>query len=132
MLFAKKKHNIKMKSQKFIIRITEICSLLKCSLCLLADCCECFLIGNCKLSEHLTVEIDTSNLKTVHKGGIVHSVYLCLCGNSGDPERTEISLFLFTACESIVAALHNGLFSHLEVFALCAPVTFCEFEECRN
>mgnify|MGYP003528559783 FL=1 len=92
-------------------------------LCFSNQISESFLIGNCDLSKHLSIEFDSGFLQTVHKGGVVHTVYLALCGNTSDPQRSEISLLLLSADVCVVTALHYGLLSHLEVLGLGAPVT---------
>ena len=92
-------------------------------LCSFNESCESFLVGYCDFSEHLTVEVNTSNLEAVHELGVVHTVNLSLSGDTSDPQSAEFSLLLLTADVCVVAGLHNGLLSHLEVLGLGTPVT---------
>ena len=93
------------------------------SLCLLYESCECSLILDSDLREHLSVEVDACSLEAAHELRVVDAVCLCLSIDTSDPELSELSLLLLSADVSVVTALHYGLLSHLEVLGLCAPVT---------
>lgn len=106
--------------------IQPVCLRLKSSLSLFSKSCKTCCVVDSDLGEHLSVESDASLLETVHKCRIVHTIHLAGSGNSCDPELSEITLLESSADISVVAGLHYGFLSHLEMLALCAPVTLSE------
>ena len=76
------------------------------------------LVSDCYLGEHLSVKGNACLLETVHESRIVHAVNLSFSRDTCDPELSEFALLELSAGECIVTALHNGLFSHLEMLAL--------------
>ena len=82
----------------------------------------------------------------MHEVGIVHAVGLAACGNSGDPQSSEITLLLLSADVSVIAALHHGLLCGLEELALAAVIALghlqyfissfarheCAFDTCHS
>ena len=77
-----------------------------------------------QLGKQLAVQVDAGLLQTVHELRIVGAVELAGCGNTGNPQAAEISLFLLAADIGIVAGLHDGLFGHLKALALRAEIAF--------
>lgn len=98
---------------------------LESSLSLCNESCESGLIGDSDLREHLAVQGYAGLLQAVHELRIVDAVDLSFSRDTGDPKSSEISLLELSAGECIVTALHNGLFRHLEVLALRAPIALC-------
>ena len=99
---------------------------LQSSLSLCNKCRESVLVGDGDLGKHLSVQIDAGELEAVHELRIVDAVELAACGDTGDPETTEIALSQAAADVGILAGLHDGFLSHLKVIASCTPVALSE------
>ncbi|EJX04957.1 hypothetical protein EVA_06934 [gut metagenome] len=90
--------------------------------------CKASLIMDSHLAQHLAVQLDTSLLQTIHKARVVHTQRANCIVDAGDPQIAILALLQLTANESVVAALHDLLFCHLEMARFAAIVALSQLQ----
>ena len=87
---------------------------------------ESFCIVNCHLSQHLSVDIHTSQLQAVHELAVGQAVDSCSSVDTGDPQLSELTLSLLTSCIGGGERSHNGLLRNPVLFGSCSSVALCK------
>ena len=90
---------------------------------------ESRLVVYSQICQHLTVDVNTSLLQTVHEGAVVHAVSLGSSGDTGDPQSAEISLLVLTADVCVTQGLHHCFVCSAEQLGLCTKVTLRKLQK---
>src|SRR5699024_781169 len=97
---------------------------------LLSSLCQrskSFLVIDSHLSQHLSVDVDVSNLKSVHELAVGKSVHSCSSVDTCDPQLTHLALALFSACICRCECSHDRLFCNSVLFGAGSSVSFRQF-----
>lgn len=91
--------------------------------------CECFLVGDCHVSQNLAVEVDAFLLQTVNEERIAQAILAGACIDAGDPEASEITFALSSVSKGIAPCPHDCLVGGDEKSRFRAAKSFCVLED---
>jgi len=86
-------------------------------------------VGNSQFTEHLSVDLNATNGKSVDEFAVFDVAVGAGGGDSDDPESSEISLTAATVAEGILPRLHYLFVSALEDVLLTSPIAGCCFDD---
>lgn len=89
---------------------------------------ESILVVHGKVGQHLPVDFDVVFLQQVDQLGIGKTFQPCCCIDTLNPERTEISLFLFSVTVGILLPFLPGILRYCPYIFTRTEITFCQFQ----
>jgi len=86
-------------------------------------------VCDCKLTEHLSVDLNATDGESVDELAVLDVAVGASSGDSDDPESSEISLTSATVAEGVLPRFHHLFVSALEYVLLTAPIAGCCFDD---